>query len=66
VIIANKPVGQIIHYLCGEFGKCGEGGLQLPQPLPPKVKRFIVLSPFKDRVGLCFLGKIPSLLWVKT
>ena len=26
------------------FGKCGEGELQLPQPLPAKVKRFIILS----------------------
>ncbi|MDP2970348.1 MAG: hypothetical protein Q8P64_14245, partial [Deltaproteobacteria bacterium] len=48
------------------FGRCGEGGLKLPQPLPTKVKRFIVLSPFKDRVGACFFGKVPSILWAKT
>jgi nickel-dependent lactate racemase len=66
VIIANEPAGQVVHYLFGEFGRCGEAGLQLPQPLPTKVKRFIVLSPFKDHVGACFFGKIPSILWVKT
>jgi nickel-dependent lactate racemase len=66
IIIANEPAGQVVHYLFGEFGKCGEGGFQLPQPLPNKVKRFIVLSPFKDHVGACFFGKIPSILWVKT
>jgi nickel-dependent lactate racemase len=66
VIIANEPGGQVVHYLFGEFGKCGEGRLQLPQPLPAKVKRFIVLSPFKDHVGACFFGKVPSILWVKT
>jgi nickel-dependent lactate racemase len=66
VIIANEPAGQVVHYLFGEFGKCGEGGLQLPQPLPTQVKRFIVLSPFKDHVGACFFGKIPSIHWVKT
>ncbi|MEW6376352.1 MAG: lactate racemase domain-containing protein [Thermodesulfobacteriota bacterium] len=65
VIIANEPAGQVVHYLFGEFGKCGEGRLQLPQPLPTKVKRFIVLSPFKDHVGACFFGRIPSILWVK-
>jgi hypothetical protein len=55
VIIANEPAGQVVHYLFREFGrKCGEGGLQLPQPLPNKMKRFIVLSPFKDHVGACF------------
>jgi nickel-dependent lactate racemase len=66
VIISNEPAGQVVHYLFGEFGKCGEGSLQLPQPLPTKVKRFIVLSPFKDHVGACFFGKVPSILWVKT
>jgi nickel-dependent lactate racemase len=66
VIIANEPAGQVVHYLFGEFGKCGEGRLQLPQPLPTKVKRFIVLSPFKDHVGACFFGRVPSILWVKT
>jgi nickel-dependent lactate racemase len=66
VIISNEPAGQMVHYLFGEFGKCGEGRLQLPQPLPTKVKRFIVLSPFKDHVGACFFGKVPSIRWVKT
>jgi nickel-dependent lactate racemase len=66
VIIANEPAGQVVHYLFGEFGKCGEGRLQLPQPLLTKVKRFIVLSPFKDHVGACFFGKVSSILWVKT
>jgi nickel-dependent lactate racemase len=66
VIISNEPAGQVVHYLFGEFGRCGEGRLQLPQPLPTKVKRFIVLSPFKDHVGACFFGKVPSILWVKT
>ncbi len=66
VIIANEPAGQVVHYLFGEFGRCGEGWLKLPQPLPTKVRRFIVLSPFKDYVGACFFGKIPSILWAKT
>jgi len=66
VIIGNEPAGQVVHYLFGEFGRCGEGRLQLPQPLPTKVKRFIVLSPFKDHVGACFFGNVPSILWAKT
>lgn len=66
VIIANEPAGQMVHYLFGQFGNCGEGRLQLPQPLPTKVKRFIVLSPFKDHVGSCFFGKGSSILWVNT
>jgi nickel-dependent lactate racemase len=65
VVIANEPAGQMVHYLFGEFGRCGEGKLQLPQPLPTKVKRLIILSPIKDRVGACFFGKVASILWVK-
>jgi nickel-dependent lactate racemase len=66
VILSNEPGGQVVHYLFGEFGRCGEGRLRLPQPLPTKVKRFIVLSPFKDRVGACYFGDVSSILWVKT
>jgi nickel-dependent lactate racemase len=66
VIISNEPGGQVVHYFFGEFGKRSEGRLQFFQPLPTKVKRFIVLSPFKDHVGACFFGKVPSILWVKT
>ncbi len=66
VIIANEPAGQMVHYLFGEFGRCGEGGLKLPQPLSNKVKRMIVLSPFRDQVGACFFGQVSSLVWVKT
>jgi len=66
VVIANEPGGQIVHYLFGEFGRCGEGRLQLPRPLPTKVKRLIILSPFKDHVGACFFGDLSSILWVKT
>ncbi len=67
VIIANEPAGQMVHYLFGEFGRCGEGeGMKLPQPLSNKVRRMIVLSPFKDQVGACFFGQIPCLLWAKT
>ena len=66
VIISNEPGGQVVHYLFGEFGRCGEGRLRLPQPLPTKVKRFIILSPFKDHAGACFFGDVSSIQWVKT
>jgi len=66
VIIANEPAGQVVHYLFGEFGKCGEGDLQLPVPMPSKVKRLILLSPFKDYAGACFFRQAPSILWAKT
>lgn len=66
VILSNEPGGQVVHYLFGEFGKCGEGRLRLPQPLPSKIKRFIILSPFKDLAGACYFGDVSSILWVKT
>jgi nickel-dependent lactate racemase len=66
VIIANEPAGQMVHYLFGEFGRCSEGGLRLPQPMSKRVRRLIVLSPFRDQVGACFFGQVPSILWAKT
>ncbi len=66
VVISNEPGGQVVHYLFGEFGRCGEGRLRLPQPLPTKVKRFIILSPFKDHAGACFFGDVSAIQWVKT
>jgi nickel-dependent lactate racemase len=66
VVIANEPAGQMVHYLFGEFGRCGEGGMRLPQPMSKKVRRLIVLSPFRDQVGACFFGQVPTILWAKT
>lgn len=66
VIIANEPAGQMVHYLFGEFGRCGEGRMTLPQPMSSRVRRLIVLSPFRDQVGACFFGRVPCLLWAKT
>jgi nickel-dependent lactate racemase len=66
VILANEPAGQVVHYLFGEFGRCGERKLHLPQPLPEKVKRMIIVSPFKDHAGAFAFGKVSSLIWVKT
>jgi nickel-dependent lactate racemase len=66
VIIANEPSGQIVHYLYGEFGRCGEEALPAPLPLASKARRCIILSPIKDIVGAaCFRG-LPSLIWAKT
>jgi nickel-dependent lactate racemase len=66
VVIANEPAGQIVHYLFGEFGKHGEGKLQFPPALRAKVRRLMVLSPFKDHAGASFFGKLSSIQWVKT
>jgi nickel-dependent lactate racemase len=66
VIVSNEPAGQVVHYLFGEWGRCGEEGLQLPQPLPTKVQRFIIVSPFVDTVGACFFRKAAQVVWAKT
>lgn len=66
VIIANEPTGQVVHYLFGEFGRCGEGMLEPPMPVPTKVRRCILLSPIKDIAGAaCFKG-LPPIIWTKT
>jgi lactate racemase len=66
VIIANEPAGQVVHYLFGEFGQCGDTTLQAPLPSSSKVRRCIVLSPVKDIAGsTCFKG-LPPVVWTKT
>jgi len=66
VIIANEPSGQIVHYLYGEFGRCGEEALPAPLPLASKARRCILLSPIRDMAGAaCFRG-LPSLIWART
>jgi len=66
VIIANEPSGQIVHYLYGEFGRCGKESLPAPLPLASKARRCVVLSPIRDIAGAsCFRG-LPSLIWAKT
>lgn len=66
VVICNEPAGQVVHYLFGEFGRCAEEGVNLPQPLPTKIKRIIILSPFRDEVGACLFRKAGNIIWVKT
>ena len=66
VIIANEPSGQIVHYLYGEFGRCGEEALPAPLPSASNARRCILLSPIRDIAGAsCFRG-LPSLIWAKT
>jgi nickel-dependent lactate racemase len=64
VIIANEPSGQIVHYLYGDFGKCGEEGP--PISSASKTGRYILLSPIKDIAGTSCFKSLPSLVWAKT
>ena len=66
VVICNEPAGQVVHYLFGEFSRCGEGGIDFPQPFSDKIKRLIVVAPFRDDVGACLFRKAAQIIWVKT
>lgn len=66
VIIANEPAGQIVHYLFGEFGRCGGETLEAPLPLTSRIRRCIILSPIKDIAGAACLKGFPPLIWAKT
>jgi lactate racemase len=66
VILVNEPAGQVVHYLFGEFGRTQEGKAHIPSSLSKKVKRLILVSPFRDYAGDCFFQNVSSIVWKKT
>lgn len=67
VVIANSPEGQITHYLLRSFGKSVGGRLWHPRSrLPRKVKRLIIMAPYRDRTAADVLGPQEAIIWAKT
>ena len=66
VVICNEPAGQVVHYLFGEFGRCGEASVAFPRMIPDRVNRVILLSPFRDEVGAFLFRKAAEVIWVKS
>ena len=67
VFITNEPAGQVIHYLCGEFGtgRDSKFGFATPPDLR-NAERLIAVMPFNDPFLLGVRRDIPNVVWVKT
>ncbi len=67
VVISNSPEGIVPHYLMGAWGEDTGGRFwQRRRPLPPKTKRFILVSKYLDRAQSGRLAPLGLLTWCKT
>jgi len=66
VLITNNPWGEVVHYLRRKFGNHTTGQGYRPPTLSPKVKRFIVLMPYKNRASIDWLAPEESVTWART
>lgn len=66
VLVSNNAHGEVPHYLMRSFGNHMGGRRWNPPSLPPKVKKFIFLMPYKDRASADWLAPVESINWAKT
>jgi nickel-dependent lactate racemase len=66
VLITNNPWGEVVHYLRRRFGDHTMGQGYRPPTLSPKVKRFIVQMPYKNKASIDWLAPEETVTWAKT
>ncbi len=64
VMVSNNPIGEVCHYLRRKFGNHNAGRLWRKPALSEKVKKFIMLSPYKDKAGENWLAPDGAITWV--
>jgi nickel-dependent lactate racemase len=65
VMITNNPSGEVCHYLRRSFGNHIGGRLWKESSLSPKVKKFILLMPYKNKVSIDWFAPPESITWAK-
>jgi len=65
VMITNNPSGEVCHYLRRRFGDHIGGRLWKAPSLSPKVKRFILLMPYKNKISIDWFAPPESITWAK-
>lgn len=66
VLITNNPWGEVVHYLRRKFGNHTTGQGYRAPTLSPKVKKFIVQMPYKNRASLDWLAPEETVTWART
>jgi nickel-dependent lactate racemase len=66
VLITNNPWGEVVHYLRRTFGRHTTGQGYRPPALSPKVKRFIVQMPYKNKASIDWLAPEERVEWART
>jgi nickel-dependent lactate racemase len=65
VMITNNPSGEVCHYLRRRFGNHIGGRLWKAPFLSPKVKKFILLMPYKNKISIDWFAPVESITWAK-
>ena len=65
VMITNNPSGEVCHYLGRSFGNHIGGRLWKAPTLSPKVKKFILLMPYKNKASMDWFAPAESITWAK-
>jgi lactate racemase len=67
VMITNNPGGEVCHYLRRRFGNHAAAGRLCRAPsLSPKIKKFVLLMPFKNKASIDWFAPPESINWAKT
>lgn len=66
VMITNNPWGEVCHYLRRRFGNHIAGRAWRAPKLSPKVKKFILLMPYKNKASIDWFAPPESVTWAKT
>ena len=65
VMMTNNPGGEVCHYLRRCFGDNMAGRLWKAPSLSSKVKKFILVMPYKNKVSIDWFAPPESITWAK-
>jgi nickel-dependent lactate racemase len=65
VMITNNPGGEVCHYLLGSFGNHIGGRFRRAPTLPPKIKKFILLMPYKNKASAGWFAPSEAITWAR-
>jgi nickel-dependent lactate racemase len=65
VMITKNPSGEVCHYLRRRFGNHIGGRLWKAPSLSPKVKKLILLMPYKNKISIDWFAPVESVTWAK-
>jgi nickel-dependent lactate racemase len=65
VMITNNPSGEVCHYLRRRFGNHIGGRLWKAPSLSPKIKKFILLMPHKNKASVDWFAPAEAITWAK-
>ncbi|MDO8670311.1 MAG: lactate racemase domain-containing protein [Dehalococcoidia bacterium] len=66
VFVSNSPYAEVTHYLIGSFGNHMAGPLFRPVRFDRRIRKFILLMPFRCKTGAQMMAPAEAITWAKT